>query len=68
MPSANVDVFLLIGMAAFLGAVLGEPIAAAIIIFEITGQSVSNIPFLLTSSVASFAVLKMVEKYYPKKI
>ncbi len=68
MPSANVDVFLLIGMAAFLGAVLGEPIAAAIIIFEITGQSVSNIAFLLLSSVASFAVLKMVEKYYPKKI
>lgn len=58
----DTNVFILIGMAAFLSAVLGEPISAAIIVFEITGQSVNSIPLLLCASTTSLYALKGTEK------
>jgi len=54
--SLATNVFILIGMTSFLGALLGNPITAAIMVFEITGQSVNVIPVLLiTSFIAWYA-------------
>lgn len=66
VPGADMTVFLLIGMAAFLGAALGEPVTAAIIIFEITGQSAANIPLLLSASVIAFVSFKLMDKGFAK--
>ncbi len=50
---ANVDagVFLLIGMAAFLSVILGEPLAAAVLVLEATGQNIQALPFLLAATI-----------------
>lgn len=62
VPDFEIGIFLLIGMTAFLAAVLGEPITAAIVIFEATGQNSSNIPFLLGAAFISLFVSKGTEK------
>jgi len=62
----NLDIFLLIGMAAFLSVILGEPIAAAIIVFEVTGQSIQALPFLLTATLISLMVWKGCDKIREK--
>lgn len=64
MPSTDANIFLIIGMAAFLGAALGESVTAAIIIFEITTQSVTAIPFLLASSTISLWVAKGTDEVF----
>lgn len=63
-PYIDSNIFLLIGMAAFLGAAIGEPLTAAIIVFEITGQSVANIPFLFAGSLLSFYCFKTSERIF----
>lgn len=62
IPSADIGVFLLIGMTSFLGAVLGEPITAAIVIFETTGQSTDNIPFLVGAAMTSYLTFAGLKK------
>lgn len=66
-PGADIGVFLLIGMAAFLGAVLGEPITAAVVIFEATGQDIASIPFLLGAAIIALATSKGMKKILSKK-
>ncbi|MDX2082740.1 MAG: chloride channel protein [Rickettsiales bacterium] len=58
----EIDVFLLIGMVSFLGAVLGEPITAAIIVFETTGQDWQNIPFLIAATIIATTIFKKLAK------
>ena len=60
----NVDynILILIGMAGFLGAVLGDPVTAAVIIFETTGQPLATLPVLLCSSFTSAYSLKYMDK------
>jgi H+/Cl- antiporter ClcA len=60
--NADISIFLLIGMAAFLSIVLGEPITAAIIIFETTGQNIQSLPFLLSAAIISFMIWSAIEK------
>lgn len=66
---SNIDlgIFLLIGMASFLAAVLGEPITAAIVVYEATGQGVENIPFLIGAAVISIATFRTVTKLQKRK-
>lgn len=65
-PYIDSNIFLLIGMAAFLGAAIGEPLTAAMIIFEITGQSIANLPFLLCGALLSFYCFKTSERIWMK--
>lgn len=58
MPNVDIGIFLLIGMVAFLGAVLGEPITAAIVIYEAANQSVDNIPFLAAAAIIASTLFK----------
>ncbi len=62
--ATNVDlgVFLLIGMTSFLAAILGEPIAAAFVIFETTGQNIENVPFLASAAIISHLVFRSSNK------
>ncbi len=55
-------IFLLIGMAAFLSVMLGEPITAAVLVFETTGQNIQALPFLIAATLISFATGKWIEK------
>ncbi|MES2962086.1 MAG: chloride channel protein [Pseudomonadota bacterium] len=59
--SADMGIFLLVGMVAFLSVMLGEPITAAIIVFETTGQNIEALPFLFIITIISFALWKMLE-------
>ncbi len=56
--TSDIDLFIIVGMTAFLSAILGEPIAAAIIIFEATKQPINSIPFLLLGSFLALLSLK----------
>ncbi|NBV06425.1 MAG: hypothetical protein EBS06_04215 [Proteobacteria bacterium] len=67
MPNADIGVFLLIGMTAFLSAVLGEPITAAVVIFETTGQNIENLPFLVSAAIISSATFKSIGKLNIKR-
>ena len=58
----DTNVFILIGMAAFLSTIFGEPITSAIIVFETTGQSVEILPLLLCASFISLYSLRIIEK------
>jgi H+/Cl- antiporter ClcA len=49
---------MLVGMTAFLGAILGEPITAAIIVFETTGYNYQNLPYLVALSCISSLIFK----------
>ncbi len=62
MPSADIGIFLLIGMTSFLAAVLGEPITAAIVIYETTNQNIENIPFFVGAAVISSVIFKRIGK------
>jgi len=62
LADIDTNIFILIGMVGFLAAVLGEPATAAIVVFEITGQSVDRIPLLLSMAVLALFALKVVEK------
>ncbi len=64
--SSNIDlgIFLLIGMTSFLAAILGEPIAAAFVIFETTGQNVENIPFLAGAAIISILTFRSLSKIF----
>ena len=66
--AAHIDtnVFILIGMVGFLAAILGEPATAAIVVFEITGQSVDRIPLLLCMGVLALVSFKLVDKVVGK--
>jgi H+/Cl- antiporter ClcA len=66
--NADIGIFLLVGMAAFLSVVLGEPITAAIIVFETMGQSVQTLPFLLIATIVSLATWKIFEKNIQKLV
>lgn len=61
-PNADIGIFLLIGMAAFLSVMLGEPVTAALIILETTGQDIAAVPFLLAAALISFWSWKGIEK------
>lgn len=61
-PNIDLGVFLLIGMTSFLAAVLGEPVTAAIVIFEATGQDAENIPFLVGAAIIASATFKGIGK------
>lgn len=61
-PNIDMGVFLLIGMTSFLAAVLGEPITAAIVIYEATGQNAENIPFLAGAAIIAATTFKMIGK------
>jgi H+/Cl- antiporter ClcA len=54
----NITIFMLVGMTAFLGAILGEPITAAIIVFETTGYNYQNLPYLVALSCISSLIFK----------
>lgn len=58
MPGVDVGIFLLIGMSAFLGSILGEPLTVAIVVFETTGQDARNIPFFLGAAIISLTTTK----------
>ncbi len=61
-PNIDLGVFLLIGMTSFLAAVLGEPVTAAIVIYEATGQDVGNIPFLMAAAIIASTTFKGIGK------
>jgi H+/Cl- antiporter ClcA len=58
---ATIKILLLVGMASFLAVILGEPIAAAIIIYETTNQSVSSLPFLIMGALTAVLVGKILK-------
>lgn len=59
----DINLFIIIGMTSFLAAVLGEPITAAIIIFESTAQPISSLPFLVTTSLIAVVTMKFVTNF-----
>jgi len=63
--ATNIDigVFFLVGMVSFLSIVIGEPIAAALIIFESMGQTWQTLPFLLLASYIPQIFSKIFKKY-----
>ncbi len=61
-PNADIGIFLLIGMAAFLSVMLGEPVTAAIVILETTGQGIAALPFLIAAAVIAFMSWKGIER------
>jgi len=61
-PNIDTNVFVLIGMTAFLSPILGSPIAAAIMILEITGQPIDVLPVLLCTSLISYYSFKGMNK------
>jgi H+/Cl- antiporter ClcA len=58
LGNADLGAYLLFGMVAFLSVIVGEPIAAAVIVFETTGQNITALPFLLAASFIAFGILK----------
>ncbi|MFT6259284.1 MAG: H+/Cl- antiporter ClcA [Rickettsiales bacterium] len=58
---ATIKILLLVGMASFLAVILGEPIAAAIVIYETTDQSVSSLPFLILGALIAVLVGKILK-------
>lgn len=59
LVSFDPRIFILCGMSAFLGSMIGTPITAAMIIFETTDQPFSAFPFLLIASIIAFACTKI---------
>jgi CIC family chloride channel protein len=59
----NAKIFILGGMAAFLSPILSVPFAAAMVILETTNQSLMAFPFLIFSSLISFVVSKLTDKF-----
>jgi len=59
---SEMGICLLLAMAGFLGSMLGEPIAAAIIVLEITGQNIEILPILLIASTCSLLLSKKLQK------
>jgi H+/Cl- antiporter ClcA len=62
VDNAEIGIFLLVGMAAFLGVILGEFITAAVIVFEVTKLDIKIIPFLLASVIISALIAKITSK------
>jgi H+/Cl- antiporter ClcA len=60
--TANIKFFILSGMAAFLGSVIAMPISAAILVIEMTNQSIIMLPIILLFSLISFLTTKAFEK------
>ena len=61
--SLDAKIFILGGMAAFLSPILSVPFAAAMVILEATDQSLMAFPFLIFSSLISFAMAKLTDKF-----
>ncbi len=61
--SLDAKIFILGGMAAFLSPILSVPFAAAMVILETTDQPLMAFPFLIFSSLISFAVAKLTDKF-----
>jgi H+/Cl- antiporter ClcA len=59
----DAKIFILGGMAAFLSPILSVPFAAAMVILETTDQSLMAFPFLIFSSLISFVVSKLTDKF-----
>ncbi len=55
----DIRILMLVGMASFLAVILGEPITAAILIYESANQSVSSLPFLIFASLISISMVKL---------
>jgi len=55
-------ILVLSSMAAFLAIIIGEPFAAALVVFEITNQPISNLPFLFFSTIIAVAAAKIIKK------
>lgn len=62
----DVGVFLLVGMTSFLTILLGEPISAALIIFEATNQNSQALPFLLIAAFIPKIISKILHKTFSK--
>lgn len=60
----NSKLLMLGGMAAFLAVVFGEPFTAALIVFEVTNQPISNLTFLIFSTLVSIFTAKAVKSSY----
>lgn len=59
----DAKIFILGGMAAFLSPILSVPFAAAMVILETTDQPLMAFPFLIFSSIISFTVAKLTDKF-----
>jgi H+/Cl- antiporter ClcA len=59
---SDTKILILVGMSAFLAIILGEPVTSAIVIFEITDQPISNLPFLIFASLIAIAVGKIIRR------
>jgi CIC family chloride channel protein len=59
----STKIFILGGMAAFLSPILSVPFAAAMVILETTDQSLMAFPFLIFSSLISYVVEKLTDKF-----
>lgn len=57
----DVGVFFLVGMTSFLSIFLGEPIAAALIIFEALGQNSQALPFLILAAYIPKIIFKLLK-------
>lgn len=64
---ADIGIFLLVGMAAFLSVVLGEFLTAAVIVFEVVGRDVKTIPFLLFAVIVAASTVKVIEIVFAKR-
>ena len=59
---SGVQILILSGMSAFLAIILGEPVAAAIVIHEITDQPISNLPYLIFASIIATSSAKIIKR------
>lgn len=60
---ANIKILILTGMAAFLAVILGEPITAAIVVYEATAQPIYSLPFLILATFISISVVRLLKSY-----
>lgn len=58
----DLKILMLVGMVSFLAIVLGEPITAAILIYESCHQSLSSLPFLIFASLISVSIIRLIKK------
>ncbi len=63
MENVDSKIFILSGMAAFLGSILGMPFAAAMVIVETSSQPILAFPFLFFSSAISFFTGRLISKF-----
>jgi H+/Cl- antiporter ClcA len=64
----DIGIFLLVGMAAFLGAILEKPVTAAFIVLEVTNQNFKNLPVLIIAAATAFGIRVTMENLNLKNL